>query len=242
MKPRSGRPGAKRSTSRRPHSGSRARRSASKARFDGAVVDAVPRSTARRGSAARRCASSRAAPSSRPSDGRPRADVDHVDRDDRVGSVDRPVAIADVERDRWREIVAGHSRRATPRSSARRRGRGRSAASRGPGNGRRRRRHVRPSRSRPRARCRSAGSQSSRTAMIGARLRWAAGDGTAVVGSSLLRQRAVARRSRVTSQRNRPIGPAIKVAKRKGNWTRREKPLLSASFAIHSPTNRSKAR
>ena len=34
-----------------------------------------------------------------------------------------------------------------------------------------------------------------------------------------------ARASRTTSQASKPIGPAIRVANRNGNWARREKPL-----------------
>ena len=51
-----------------------------------------------------------------------------------------------------------------------------------------------------------------------------------------------ARFSRITSHRNSPTGPAMKVATRIGAWTSREKFFASASRAIHSPTKRSKAR
>ncbi len=51
-----------------------------------------------------------------------------------------------------------------------------------------------------------------------------------------------ARFSRITSHRNSPTGPAMKVATRIGAWTSREKFFASASRAIHKPAKRSKAR
>ena len=51
-----------------------------------------------------------------------------------------------------------------------------------------------------------------------------------------------ARFSRTANQRNRPSGPARKVASRMGACTMREKPFASASRAIQMPTKRSKAR
>jgi len=64
----------------------------------------------------------------------------------------------------------------------------------------------------------------------------------AVTSSPQPRPVARARRSRTASQDSKPTGPAMKVAARNGSWARREKPFASASRAIHSPVNRSKAR